>query len=106
MSTADIPEELQELFKQTLFDQVLHYALFIGAIFQLICIAAIVVIPPKSEEEESSSEGSDQEGTGGTNGKKSQDTAQVIKGSGPGASSQGGGAKSKGGTSKKARKRK
>ena len=104
MSTVDIPEELQELFQQTWFDQVLHYALFVGAIFQLICIAAIVLIPPKSEDEESS-EGSDQE-EGGTNGKRTQDTAQVIKGSGPGASSQGGGAKNKGGTSKKARKRK
>ena len=105
MSTADIPEGLEELFQQTWFDHVLHYALFLGAIFQLVCIAAIFVLPDKSDEEETVGD-SNQEGGGNGDGKKAQDMAQVVKGSGPGASSQGGGAKSKGGTGKKARKRK
>lgn len=44
-------EGLEELFQQTWFDHLLHYGLLVGAIFQLICIAAIVVLPPKTEEE-------------------------------------------------------
>ena len=108
MSSPDIPEGLEELFQQTWFDHFLHYGLFLGAIFQLICIAAIVIIPPKSDEEEAlpGGETAGEEG-GGTDGKKGQDVAQVVKGSGPGAaSSQGGGSKNKPGTGKKARKRK
>ena len=104
MSTPDIPEGLEELFQQTWFDHFLHYGLFLGAIFQLICIAAIVVIPPKSDEEESSGE-TDEVG-GGTNDKKGQNVAQIVKGSGPGATStQGSGTKNKASTAKKARKR-
>lgn len=111
MSSPDIPEGLEELFQQTWFDHFLHYGLFLGAIFQLICIAAIIVIPPKSdEEEEDSPSGGEGEGDGGggTDGKKRQDVAQVVKGSGPGASSSqgGGGGKNKAGTGKRARKRK
>ena len=70
-------------------------------------IAAIVIIPPKSDEEEDSPSGETEgEGGGGTDRKKGQDVAQVIKGSGPGAAStQGGGDKSKTGAGKKARKR-
>ena len=105
MSNVDIPEGLEELFQQTWFDHVLHYGLLLGAIFQLICIAAIVIIPPKSDEEESTGE-SDQEGTRTDGSKRAQDVAQVVKGSGPGASSQGGGAKNKSGAGKKARRRK
>ena len=44
-------EGLEELFQQTWLDHVLHYGLLVGAIFQLICIAAIVVLPPPPEEE-------------------------------------------------------
>ena len=108
MSSPDIPEGLEELFQQTWFDHFLHYGLFLGAIFQLICIAAIVIIPPKSDEEEDSPGGETEgEGGGGTDGKKGQDMAQVIKRAGPGAAStQGGGGKSKTGAGKKARKRK
>lgn len=51
MANVDIPEGLEELFEQTWFDHVLHYGLLVGAIFQLVCIAAIVVIPPSPEEE-------------------------------------------------------
>ena len=106
MSSPDIPEGLEELFQQTWFDHFLHYGLFLGAIFQLICIAAIVIIPPKSDEEEDAAGGETEgDGGGGTDGKKRQDVAQVVKGSGPGASSTQGG-KSKTGTGKKARKRK
>ena len=110
MSSPDIPEGLEELFQQTWFDHFLHYGLFLGAIFQLICIAAIVIIPPKSDEDEDLP-GGEAEGDGGsgTDGKKGQDVAQVVKGSGPGASSstQGhGGGKNKTGAGKKARKRK
>lgn len=105
MSSPDIPEGLEELFQQTWFDHFLHYGLFLGAIFQLICIAAIVIIPPKSDEEEDGE--TEGEGGGRTDGKKGQDVAQVVKGSGPGAASaQGGGSKSKTGAGKKARKRK
>ncbi len=51
MATVDVPEGLEELFEQTWFDHFLHYGLMVGAIFQLICIAAIIVIPLKPEEE-------------------------------------------------------
>ena len=44
-------EGLEELFQQTWLDHVLHYGLLVGAVFQLICIAAIVVLPPRPEEE-------------------------------------------------------
>ena len=50
-STIMTVEGLEELFQQTWFDHLLHYGLLVGAIFQLICIAAIVVLPPKTEEE-------------------------------------------------------
>ena len=42
---------MEELFQQTWLDHVLHYGLLVGAVFQLICIAAIVVLPPRPEEE-------------------------------------------------------
>ena len=112
MSSPDIPEGLEELFQQTWFDHFLHYGLFLGAIFQLVCIAAIVVIPPteSDEGEEDSPSGGEGEGDGGggTDGKRRHDVAQVVKGLGPGASSSqgGGGGKNKAGTGKRARKRK
>lgn len=34
-----------------LLDEVLRYGLFLGAIFQIIAIAAIVVIPPKETKD-------------------------------------------------------
>lgn len=94
---AEIPEGLEDLFQQSWFDHVLHYGLLVGAIFQLICIAAIVVLPPSAEE---SSEGevdrtscSGSEGVGvGEDMRKTGSTGRV-----------GGGAKKAG---KKARKRK
>lgn len=32
-----------------IMDELLRYGLFFGAIFQLVCIAAVVFIPPKEE---------------------------------------------------------
>ncbi|KAL3254619.1 hypothetical protein MRX96_054147 [Rhipicephalus microplus] len=32
-----------------LVDELLRYGLFLGAIFQLVCIAAVVFVPPKEE---------------------------------------------------------
>lgn len=32
-----------------LVDELLRYGLFLGAIFQLLCIAAVVFVPPKEE---------------------------------------------------------
>lgn len=98
MATVDIPEGLEELFEQTWFDHFLHYGLMVGAIFQLICIAAIVVIPPKPEEEsddvnspDSAQGAPNPEGTTG-------DTPRGVVGSGTGPNKKTGG--------KKARKRK
>ena len=104
MPNPDIPEGLEELFQQTWFDHFLHYGLLLGAIFQLVCIAAIVVIPPKSDEEDSPS---GERGIGVSDSRKGQDIAQVVKGSGPGAAlTHGSGAKSKTSAGKKSRKRK
>lgn len=79
MADVEIPEGLEELFQQTWFDHFLHYGLLVGAIFQLICIAAIVVIPPTPEEDaqldaasspnlDSSHKASSSEGSGETPG--------------------------------------
>ncbi|XP_074645650.1 uncharacterized protein LOC141901945 [Tubulanus polymorphus] len=35
-----------------IFDTFLHYALFLGAIFQLVCIFAVVFIPQSDDEQE------------------------------------------------------
>ena len=35
----------------TLLDMVLQYGLFIGAIFQIVCIFAVVLIPQNEEEQ-------------------------------------------------------
>ena len=51
MANVEIPEGLEELFEQTWFDHFLHYGLLVGAIFQLVCIAAIVIIPATPEED-------------------------------------------------------
>ena len=97
MSNVEIPEGLEELFQQSLFDHILHYALLVGAIFQLICIAAIVVLPSKDED------GSpiDQPDANGSSSqeKAAEDSTQVVKGTPAGVSK-------KSTSSKKARKRK
>jgi len=101
MATVDIPEGLEELFEQSWFDHVLHYGLLVGAIFQLVCIAAIVFLPPTPEETQEDEES--EEGMGGSGLERS--------GSGKGDDSgrTGGGmtsASGKKGGQKKARKRK
>ena len=101
MASSDIPEGLEELFEQTWFDYALHYGLLIGAVFQLVCIAAIIVIPAKPDEESDgvSDSSSDGVGRGGSS-------------SGVPGDTQGGGTATSGGVSgpkkggKKARKRK
>ena len=103
MATPEIPEGLEELFEQTWFDYALHYGLLIGAIFQLVCIAAIVFIPAKPDEEATSVIGSSGQGPsyGGTAVEGAGDTPGGGTASGGGVSSKKGGS---GG--KKARKRK
>ena len=75
----EIPEGLEELFQQTWFDHVLHYGLVVGAVFQLVCIAAIVLIPPAEEE---SGEGTARESppAAAIDAPTTQDTATVVKG--------------------------
>ena len=79
-------EGLEELFQQTWFDHLLHYGLLVGAIFQLICIAAIVVLPPKTEEEAdeevppSPVEGGGPKDSQNGEGEDSGVHAQVVKG--------------------------
>ena len=95
-------EGLEELFQQTWFDHLLHYGLLVGAIFQLICIAAIVVLPPKTEEEAGeevppSVEGGGPKDSQNGEGEDSGVHAQMVKGG------MGGGNSKK---SKKVRKRK
>lgn len=85
-------EGLEELFQQTWLDHVLHYGLLVGAVFQLICIAAIVVLPPRPEEEgDEDSDGvgdsggeakEDHSPTGNKNGQLSSSTTKGKKGKG------------------------
>ena len=100
MASVEIPEGLEELFQQSLFDHVLHYALLVGAIFQLICIAAIVVLPAKDEDNSNI----DHQESNGSSSRHEEDVAQVVKGSGGNVGSPPNVAKKAG--SKKARKRK
>lgn len=44
-----------EIEEPTLFENILHYGLFVGAIFQIICILAVIFIP-KSESEQDNEE--------------------------------------------------
>lgn len=37
------------LTETTLFDEVLKYGLFLGAIFQIVCIAAVIFVPSKDD---------------------------------------------------------
>jgi len=54
MVTMDEPDDLDKLIDSTgnsLFDNVLRISLFIGAIFQIICIFAVIFIPSSPDEE-------------------------------------------------------
>ncbi len=48
---AESMESLIQLSEHGLFDNVLHYALLLGAIFQLLCILAVIVVPPRERDE-------------------------------------------------------
>ena len=37
------------LTETTMFDEVLKYGLFLGAIFQIVCIAAVIFVPSKDD---------------------------------------------------------
>lgn len=102
MANVEIPEGLEELFEQSWFDHVLHYGLLAGAIFQLICIAAIVVLPYKPEEESEqdlSRQGSSRETS------SLDESGVATKTGGGGTGNVAGGVSSKK-SAKKARKRK
>lgn len=99
MSNLEIPEGLEELFQQTWFDHVLHYGLLIGAVFQLICIAAIVIIPPKEEENLDFKKDKTSSSPGESSKGKDESLVDTVSTNSVGAGS-------KKGASKKARKRK
>lgn len=49
MTMADI-DELVDSTGSSFLDTVLHYGLFLGAIFQLVCIFAVIFVPQSEEE--------------------------------------------------------
>jgi len=49
------------LTETTLFDSVLKYGLFVGAIFQMMCIAAVIFVPSKDDRKEGDT--SDEDGS-------------------------------------------
>uniref|UniRef100_A0A8W8LVD8 Protein MANBAL n=1 Tax=Magallana gigas TaxID=29159 RepID=A0A8W8LVD8_MAGGI len=63
-----------EIEEPTLFENILHYGLFVGAIFQIICILAVIFIP-KSESEQDSEEELKQ---GSNSAKKESIKTQVL----------------------------
>ncbi|XP_051997528.1 protein MANBAL-like [Xyrauchen texanus] len=48
--SADLDLSTPEVPEPTLFESLLHYGLFLGAIFQLVCIVAIIIPTSKSHE--------------------------------------------------------
>ena len=48
---ADSMDSLIQLSEYGLFDTIIHYALLLGAIFQLVCILAVIVVPPRERDE-------------------------------------------------------
>jgi len=38
--------------KETLYEQIIRYGLYIGAVFQLLCILAVILLPSTEEKEE------------------------------------------------------
>ncbi len=88
----------EELFQETFYDKVLHYGLLIGAIFQLIAIAAIVVLPVQPEEEVGEGDSGTRKQEGGDSAGSGEETfVRAYTSSTSGNSKKGG---------KKARKRK
>ncbi|KAK9973806.1 hypothetical protein ABG768_024509 [Culter alburnus] len=54
--SADLDLSPPEVPEPTLFESLLRYGLFLGAIFQLICILAIIIPTSKSHEQVEPSE--------------------------------------------------
>lgn len=52
-------QQLIDSSGNSLFDQILHLSLIVGAVFQLVCIFAVVFLPPTSEEKENESQTKD-----------------------------------------------
>ena len=49
-SMADMEQLISDSTSYSLLDTILHYALFLGAIFQLVCIFAVIFVPPRQDE--------------------------------------------------------
>lgn len=60
-----------------LLDEVLRYGLFLGAIFQIIAIAAIIVIPPK-ETQDADDRGETVDGTSKEKGGTKLENKQIV----------------------------
>uniref|UniRef100_A0A3B1K610 Mannosidase beta like n=1 Tax=Astyanax mexicanus TaxID=7994 RepID=A0A3B1K610_ASTMX len=54
--SGDLDLSPPEVPEPTFFESVLRYGLFLGAIFQLICILAIIIPTSKSHEQEETAE--------------------------------------------------
>ncbi|KAK2857818.1 hypothetical protein Q7C36_005737 [Tachysurus vachellii] len=57
--SGDLDLSPPEVPEPTFFESVLRYGLFLGAIFQLVCILAIIIPTSKSHEQEETSEPSE-----------------------------------------------
>ncbi|KAL6458412.1 hypothetical protein MHYP_G00336420 [Metynnis hypsauchen] len=61
--SGDLDLSPPEVPEPTLFENLLRYGLFLGAIFQLVCILAIIIPTSKSHEQEETAEPSDTKGS-------------------------------------------
>lgn len=50
-SNSRFPNMALAIDEPTVVDTVLYYALFLGAVFQLICILSVIVLPKSIEEQ-------------------------------------------------------
>ncbi|KAK1796392.1 hypothetical protein P4O66_009451 [Electrophorus voltai] len=57
--SGDLDLSPPEVPEPTFFESLLRYGLFLGAIFQLVCILAIIIPTSKSYEQEETAEPSD-----------------------------------------------
>ncbi|XP_072539267.1 protein MANBAL [Salminus brasiliensis] len=61
--SGDLDLSPPEVPEPTLFEGLLRYGLFLGAIFQLVCILAIILPTSKSHEQEETAEPADTKGS-------------------------------------------
>lgn len=61
--SGDLDLSPPEVPEPTFFESVLRYGLFLGAIFQLVCILAIIIPTSKSHEQEETVEPADTKGS-------------------------------------------